>query len=105
MSDSYPRRTSVALTALRMDRHAPFRHTQATQKDFGSLNIMVFIDRYPQLKLIAWNRPGDRMITEQDALALYERNWRFIEPAEMPAHERELLDILIKHHGGGVLHV
>lgn len=60
---------------------------------------------YPQLQRLAWNRPGDDLIAEADALALYERHWHLVDQEQMPAEERALLDRLVKHHGGGVLHV
>ncbi|MEG3190932.1 helix-turn-helix domain-containing protein [Lysobacter sp. D1-1-M9] len=63
------------------------------------------ITDYPQLKRLAWNRPGDDLVTERDALALYERNWRLVDQEQMPARERELLQRLVQKHGGGILHV
>lgn len=66
---------------------------------------MLRIDRYPQLRDLAWNRqPGDE-IAESDALALYERNWRYVDEERMPPEERAFLRRLIETHGGGVLHV
>lgn len=62
------------------------------------------ITDYPQLRRLAWNRPGDEFIDEGDALALYERNWRLVEPQRMPPEEQALLDRLVKRYGGGVLH-
>ncbi|HEY9130488.1 MAG TPA: helix-turn-helix domain-containing protein [Dyella sp.] len=65
----------------------------------------VVIDMYPQLKLVAWNRPGNRTIPEREALALYERNWPLIDEAAMDSQERALLHDLVKRYGNGVLHV
>lgn len=66
---------------------------------------MLALADYPQLKMLAWNRPGNPMIAEQDALALYEANWRFVEPAVMIERERRLLDQLVRQFGHGVLNV
>ncbi|MBA3485864.1 MAG: helix-turn-helix domain-containing protein [Lysobacter sp.] len=63
------------------------------------------ITDYPQLKRLAWNRPGNDLVTERDALALYERNWRLVDQEQMSARERELLQRLVQKHGGGILHV
>ncbi|GAB3051508.1 hypothetical protein GCM10027214_12710 [Stenotrophomonas tumulicola] len=60
---------------------------------------------YPQLKRLAWNRPGDDEVSEQDALALYERNWNLVDQESMTAAERGLLQRLVDQYGGGVLHV
>ena len=65
----------------------------------------VRIGAFPQLREIAWNRRPDDTVTERDALALYERNWRHVDQARMTADERALLQRLIDKHGGGVLHV
>lgn len=43
------------------------------------------------------------MISEVEALSLYERNWRFVDQAAMPAHERELVERLVRDYGNGVL--
>ncbi len=63
----------------------------------------VEVARYPQLKLLCWNRRGE-FIGARDAWSLYERNWRFVEPAQLQAAERELIDRLSSRYGGGVLH-
>lgn len=65
----------------------------------------VTIDMYPQLKLVAWNRPGKRTIPEREALALYERNWSLVDETAMDGQERALLSDLVKRYGNGVLHV
>jgi hypothetical protein len=66
---------------------------------------MLAIADYPQLKMLAWNRPGNPMIAERDALGLYEANWRFVEPDKMDERERRLLDQLVRQFGRGVLNV
>jgi hypothetical protein len=38
---------------------------------------------FPQLKLIAWNRNADALIEEEEAFALYEREWRWVEQAAL----------------------
>lgn len=60
---------------------------------------------FEQLARVAWNRRAVRTVGARDALALYERNWRFIEPATMRRQEKDLLDFLVREYGGGVLHV
>jgi hypothetical protein len=66
---------------------------------------MVAIDAFPQLKRLAWNRPGIRTIAEPEALALYERNWDLVDRDAMDDPERRLLEDLVKRYGNGVLHV
>ncbi|MBK5052901.1 hypothetical protein IQ289_31450 [Burkholderia sp. R-70006] len=66
---------------------------------------MVRIADYPQLRLIAWNRPDGAEIDAADALALYETNWRFIDLASMDDRERELIERLANEFGNGILNV
>ncbi|MVF25026.1 hypothetical protein EVC37_26060 [Methylocaldum sp. BRCS4] len=60
---------------------------------------------YPQLNLIAWNRRKDDLIDEEEALALYERNWRFVDEAALDPKERAFIDRLVQQYGHGVLNV
>lgn len=66
---------------------------------------MVRINDYPQLRFIAWNRPGDQTISEEDAFALYERNWRFVDRKALDDRERDLIEKLTNDVGHGHLHV
>ena len=60
------------------------------------------LDRYPQLKLLAWSRHTPT-VTGREALALYERNWRHVDQGRLEAHERALLSALTKAYGHGAL--
>lgn len=64
---------------------------------------MLKIADFPQLKEIAWNRRGDDVVREDEALALYERNWRFVDQRALEVNERNLIDRLVRDHGHGVL--
>ncbi|MGQ0566134.1 MAG: hypothetical protein ACT4OK_13840 [Gemmobacter sp.] len=65
----------------------------------------VQINDYPQLRGLCWNRPGAGVIDGADALALYERNWRFVDYAAMTMEEESLLATLVARYGNGVLNV
>lgn len=67
-------------------------------------DIMVNINQYPQLRLIAWNRHNE-FIDEAEALELYEVNWRFIDQQNLSPQEQELINKLVNQYGNGVLHV
>lgn len=60
---------------------------------------------YPQLRLIAWNRRIEDEISDEEALALYERNWRHIDQGSLSSAERYLINHLVRTVGKGVLHV
>ena len=64
---------------------------------------MIRLADYPQLRMLAWNRPEDACVEETEALALYESNWRLVDLAHMQAHGLALLNRLTQQHGAGVL--
>jgi hypothetical protein len=60
------------------------------------------LHRWPALRELAWSR-ADRWISAEDAFALYERNWRFVDHARLTPSEAKLVDRLKDRFGGGVL--
>lgn len=64
---------------------------------------MIRLADYPQLRMLAWNRPADEEVDEAEALALYEANWRFVEPDALGETEAALLRRLIQEQGAGLL--
>ncbi len=65
-------------------------------------DMVVDLCRYPRLRELAWNR-ANRWIPARDALALYERNWRFIDPRSLAQEEAHLIDRLKDRFGAGVM--
>jgi hypothetical protein len=63
---------------------------------------VVDMEACPVLRGLAWNRAG-RYVPAEQALAIYERNWRFVDLAAMQPDERALLDRLKARHGRGLL--
>jgi hypothetical protein len=64
---------------------------------------MVDVEAYPELKLLCWNR-GERYIGAREALALYERHWRFVDQSRLQPAERALIERLARDYGNGLLH-
>lgn len=62
----------------------------------------VRLDDYPQLKRLAWHRRGETL-NENEAFALYERNWRHVDQSNLELEERDFIDHLVKRYGNGVL--
>lgn len=58
---------------------------------------------YPQLKALAWHRPGVTELAPDEALNLYERNWRHVDQAQLDAREQALIDALVRGVGKGHL--
>lgn len=77
----------------------PTRHAKAL------VPAKIRLGDYAQLRKITWNREADHQVSEEDALALYERNWDLVDAEKMLPEEKALLDHLVRVHGNGVLHV
>ena len=65
-------------------------------------DIPVDVAAYPTLELLCWNLAEPRL-TRRDAFAIYERNWRWIDTAGTPAHERAFIESLAEEFGGGLI--
>ena len=64
--------------------------------------MMQPISMYPQLQLLCWNMHND-MISDADALRLYETRWRFIDELKLEPQERAYLCRLIAESGAPAL--
>lgn len=65
-------------------------------------DAVVDLHAWTALRELAWNR-RDRWIPAQEALALYERNWRFVDERRLDPAEAELIQRLKARHGGGAM--
>jgi len=63
---------------------------------------MLALDDWPVLRELAWNR-ADRWIPADEALAIYERNWRHVDPRHIGPGEIALVERLKARYGGGLL--
>jgi hypothetical protein len=59
--------------------------------------------RYPELARLAWNRDPTHPISGEEALGLYEANWRHVAVEALSQPERALIQALAARHGGGHL--
>ncbi|WP_145475994.1 hypothetical protein [Yersinia similis] len=60
---------------------------------------------YPQIKSCAHYLRDDAVFDGYEALAFYERNWRYIDTNSLEPHEKALIDTLISEYGNGILNV
>lgn len=104
------RAAGLRLVPLKLPAALAAKLTSAARgADFAAIldrlldQAVIRVSDYPYLKQIAWNRT-DEFLPTRDAFALYERNWRFVEPAALTANERQLIDELKHRYGGGILH-
>jgi transcriptional regulator with XRE-family HTH domain len=73
-----------------------------TEKDAVEFNIdgaHIRIRDYPQLKSLSWQLNHDILLTDKEAIGIYERNKRFLEIREIDERERLLMQRLIDEHG------
>jgi hypothetical protein len=73
----------------------------ARQMDRLLDDVVLDMERWPRLRELAWNRK-DRWIPADEALSLYERNWRFIEGEALDPEEAALIERLKARYGSGV---
>ena len=71
--------------------------------DKPRLPATLSLEGFPQLKRLAWQLHGVDDLSPAEALSLYERNWRHIDPAGLEPAERALVQALADQSGGGRL--
>jgi transcriptional regulator with XRE-family HTH domain len=79
------------------------RHAAGRARGKAPFPARIRLADYPQLKKLAWQLHGVATLTPEDALGLYERNWRHVDAAALDAEERTLVNALAQHLGGGRL--
>jgi transcriptional regulator with XRE-family HTH domain len=97
--------SAVAALGLELDivrARAPHADTRGTPQA-AALPAALRLADYPQLKRLAWQRDASTTLSAEEALALYERNWRHVDPGALDARESALLDRLARELGGGRL--
>lgn len=65
---------------------------------------MIEVKRYPNLRFLTWQLHQD-LIREDEALSVYEREWRHVDAANLTVEEQALIDHLTARYGNGVLNV
>ncbi|MER8806191.1 hypothetical protein [Mesorhizobium australicum] len=58
---------------------------------------------FPELQALLWNRDVARLIPANEAFALYERNWRFVDQTRLATREKLLIQNLAREFGHGIL--
>jgi transcriptional regulator with XRE-family HTH domain len=76
--------------------------TNAAPKAF-ELPDRIRLEEYPQLKKLAWQLGGVAELTPQEALDLYERNWRHVETQSLSMKEIALINAIAMTLGKGRL--
>lgn len=82
----------IELTELHSSRQ---KHEDHSRKIPPKIRIADF----KQLQRLAWQLKGTKKISPQEALDLYERNWRHVDVKAMDAHEKKFLEDLLATFG------
>lgn len=70
------------------------------------LPLRIRLDDYPQLRRLAWQvADGTQVLTPKEALGMYERNWRHLQPELLETRERSLIEALRQVFGAEDLRV
>lgn len=71
-------------------------------QDFLAERVVRVAD-YPMLRDLLWTGRRREFLPAQEAFDIYERNWRFVNPAELVDAEKALIERLRRRFGGGLL--
>lgn len=91
----------AAALGLRLGIVDPVQSVDGPERDLSQVTIR--IGDLPQLRQIAWQLSDDTEISEVEALHLYERNWRHIDPGAFDDRERDFVQHLADVHSHGRL--
>jgi transcriptional regulator with XRE-family HTH domain len=91
--------SAVSVLALKLEwvevRRGKSRKNSPVTNPFSKIRISEF----PQLKRLAWQLKDTQELSPQEALDLYERNWRHVDLDKMDEREQALLRDLIATFG------
>lgn len=93
----------LAALGLDFDLKLPLsqEHHDADPCLINWIPVRINLADYPMLKQLAWQVHGTDELTPKEALSIYERNWRHLEPEAMTVQERQLVNALRKGLGDG----
>ena len=73
----------------------PERDTQDAERTLeGWIPARIRLEDYPQLKQLAWQVHGVDALTPDEALGIYNRNWRHVDIDTLLPKEKALIDAL-----------
>jgi transcriptional regulator with XRE-family HTH domain len=91
--------SALSVLGLGLELSDSDRAKSASRRSAPKLPSKIRLADYPQLKRLAWQLKGTKAVTPQEALDLYERNWRHVDQKAMDSKERELVKILLAAFG------
>jgi transcriptional regulator with XRE-family HTH domain len=88
---------AAAALGLRFELAGP----AAQQNQAATLPDRIELADFPQLQQLAWQMKKTGELTPQEALAIYERNWRHVDRQALTMREIALVNALALIVGGG----
>lgn len=64
---------------------------------------VVRVAGYPMLRRLLWTGRRRELLPAEEAFRVYERHWRFVNPARLDAAEAALIERLKARYGKGLL--
>jgi transcriptional regulator with XRE-family HTH domain len=95
--------TALGLEFELADPSERSRGKRAKAREGPALPARIRLADYPQLKRLAWQLHGVTTLSPEEALGLYERNWRHVDSTAMEPAEQKLVGALVQRLGGGRL--
>jgi transcriptional regulator with XRE-family HTH domain len=91
----------LAAIGLSLQTSAQYRDEPEPHPSPGWIPTKIKVGDYPQLKALAWHVQGEQTLTPKEALDIYERNERHLNPESLTEDERNLLSGLKDAVGSG----
>lgn len=89
---------AISVLGLELDLADP-RIRNRQKKNPFKIPKKIRLSDYPQLKQLAWQLKGNKEITVEEAIDLYERNWRHVQLHKMEPHEKNFVEALLLAFG------
>lgn len=89
----------VSALGLKLDLTDPLKPKISEKDARAKLPKKIALADYKELKRLAWQLKGTKELTPEEALNLYERNWRHVDLKSMSSREKKLLDLLLSYFG------
>ncbi|MCO5113704.1 MAG: helix-turn-helix domain-containing protein [Bdellovibrionaceae bacterium] len=89
----------ISVLGLELQLFDPKLKTQSTSKLNLTQKSKISLSKYPQLKKLAWQIKQTQTLSPEEALNLYERNWRHIDLNAMESKELKLIQELMALFG------
>lgn len=89
----------ISALGLALHLKEPQKPTLKSQTQAQKIPAKIRLADYKQLKRLAWQLKGTQTISPQEAIDLYERNWRHVDVKKLAKREREFLRNLLAAFG------